>query len=390
MRFIKVGFNAVSATGGGGEEFKRVAYGMQQVLSAGRFLQEDINIIREALPTAGRLMQEAFGANRAEDLQKLNISTREFVNGLVDAMEKLPQVGDTMGKQVGRLSTVWNDFKASLADSVLKDAFQVGVAGFQLLVKEAGKFKEGLQFATELMLGVYDPNESARKKAAADAAQAKLDAPKLAMPRYLTAEEEAEWKKENEKWREARKKTLEKAAEDERDYQMRVGEERADAWLKRMNENIEEGKQAYEETLKELAKMDEDAAAAAEAKIAAFAGIAEAKAMMEDKMSQNINEGIQNRLKSRSERRAENDEKRRFENAKKSEEAALAKKLLKEERDKFKENELENLKKGKLWNEELEKARAKNDARDAVRKATEDGAMTLKDILTVLKTLATA
>lgn len=117
MQAIRVTFNAVTSAGGGNDEFGRVSYGMQQVLSAGRILQEDINIIREALPTAGKLMQEAFGASRAEDLQKLGISGRQFVEVLVEAMGKLPQLGDTMGKQIARFDAQMQDFSAKLGES---------------------------------------------------------------------------------------------------------------------------------------------------------------------------------------------------------------------------------------------------------------------------------
>lgn len=119
MKTIRVSFNSILASGGGSNEFGRFAYGLQQVLSAGRPLQEDINILRESLPIVGGLMKETFGANRAEDLQKLGISGRQFVETLVAALEKLPQIGDTMSRQMGRFQSQLDNFRAAAGESFL-------------------------------------------------------------------------------------------------------------------------------------------------------------------------------------------------------------------------------------------------------------------------------
>lgn len=392
FKMIRAGYNAIVSTGGGAAEFSRFAIAIQQLRNSPKPLQEEINQLREALPITSKLMQEAFGVQRAEDLQKLGVSGREFVDTIGEMLGKLPQVGNTLGKEVARLSTVWTDFKASLGDSLLGDVYQGGLNVIQELIGIGKMAKEGLQAGVEMAFGVYDPN--AKKKLAQEAAQAQenLDNREEAAAPFgkLTPEDMEEWKKANEKWRAERKQALEKAANDEKEFRDRVERERVEAVLAKIDEEMEEYKQAYQETVDEVKRMEEAALAEAQQKQIAFEGLAQAKEMLDNKLSENINEGIQKRLQTRSERRAEADEKRRFEKAKNSEEAALAKKILKEERDAFKKNEFENLKKGNLWNEEKAKLKARADAQDAVRKATEDGTMTLKDILTTLKTLATA
>jgi tape measure domain-containing protein len=122
MQTIKAGYNAILASGGGANEFSRFAVAIQQLRASPKPLQEELNQLREALPTTAKLMREAFGAQRAEDLQNLNISGRAFVDGFLASMERLPQVGDTMEKQIGRFKQLITDFKAELGKAAMPAA----------------------------------------------------------------------------------------------------------------------------------------------------------------------------------------------------------------------------------------------------------------------------
>jgi tape measure domain-containing protein len=390
FKMIRAGYNAIISTGGGEAEFSRFAVAVQQLRNSPKPLQEEINQLREALPTTAKLMQEAFGVQRAEDLQDLNVSGKEFVETIGELLVKLPQVGDTLGKQQGRLKTLWNDFLASLGDSFLMDLGQGAMAAAAHFIGTAGEVKAVLQEGLERAAGVYDPDEKKRLKEQAEVAQERLDMEKPAPFGKLSAEDIEEWKKSNEKWREERQRQRKKTEEEERETWERLAGWEVEWQIAKAERRSQEIEQIIAETQAELEKMEADREAALNARINAMQGVADAREIVEGKLAEEINKNIENRLKTRGERRAERDEERRFEKAKNAEESALAKKMLKESRDEFKKNELDNLKKGKFWNEEMEKMKARADAQEAVKKATQDGAMTLKDILVVLKTLATA
>ncbi len=145
MRTIRAGFNAILSTGGGNEEFSRFAIAVQQMRNSPKPLQEEINQLREALPTTAKLMKEAFGTTRSEELQKLGISGREFVDTLLIALEKLPQIGDTMGKQIGRFQAQIEDFKATAGETFMP-----------VLGQTMQKFSEEMKKLQDVSRGVAD------------------------------------------------------------------------------------------------------------------------------------------------------------------------------------------------------------------------------------------
>jgi len=118
MKTLKDGFNAIASSGGGAAEFSRFSVAIQQLRNSPKPLQEEINQLREALPTTAKLMKDAFGVQRAEDLQKLGITGKQFVEGFLAEMSKLPQIGDTLGKEIGRFQAQWEQFKATMGDSL--------------------------------------------------------------------------------------------------------------------------------------------------------------------------------------------------------------------------------------------------------------------------------
>lgn len=67
LRGIAKAAAAVAATP---EQFGRAINGLQQIANSTKPLQEDIGILREALPNAAMLLDKAFGSSRAEEIAK--------------------------------------------------------------------------------------------------------------------------------------------------------------------------------------------------------------------------------------------------------------------------------------------------------------------------------
>lgn len=108
--------NAIALAGGGAEEFNRVGVQMAQILGKSSVMQQDLNVIAESMPMIRTLMQDTFGATTAEGIRDLNISNREFIDGLIEAMETLPRAQDNLKNTIEKVGTSWSLFKASFVD----------------------------------------------------------------------------------------------------------------------------------------------------------------------------------------------------------------------------------------------------------------------------------
>lgn len=84
--------NAIATVGGGRENFELAIRGFGQLANAAKPLQQDLYQIANQLPQVNRLMIEAFGTNRAEDLAAMGITGKQLADFLVDALGKLPPV----------------------------------------------------------------------------------------------------------------------------------------------------------------------------------------------------------------------------------------------------------------------------------------------------------
>lgn len=402
MRLIKAGFNAVLSSGGGNDEFKRVAYGMQQVLSAGRFLQEDINIIREALPSAGKLMKETFGANRAEDLQKLNISTREFVEGLTAAMEKLPQLGDTMQKQFGRFQQQLTDFKAELGKAIMPAAsLGMGLVsgvlqGTQVIADSAaealagalGYDVEGMnrrELAQEEQAAALEEQKKKMSEIAAQKEKDKAQAEKDAASKDKSIEQGKTLAKVFGKFNDIIKDTAKSARELAAALDF---EDRMRAFTDQETTNAFEA--SLDKTRAELDQSIMDKRARdAEKRGEAFNDFVGPQQMTDDER-EDWRQRVQRAGMNKSERRAARDADRQ----EKEDIRKAADRKTREQMQEIKKNEreksFENAKQGKWLNEEATRRKLKDANRKSAEEAVKGAAQTLTDIKDILNKLATA
>lgn len=125
-----IGFgNALASSGKGKAELDGINLALTQMASSPKVLQEEINQIRERLPQFTTLMLQAFGTARSEDIQKMGISGKQFVERMVVELEKLPKA--TVG-----LKAAWensmdslNQSSARLGDILARNFNVAGVMG---------------------------------------------------------------------------------------------------------------------------------------------------------------------------------------------------------------------------------------------------------------------
>ena len=94
-----IGFgNALASVGAGKDDLAGVIRALSQIQGKGKVMAEEINQIAERLPQIRPLMQAAFGTSNTEALQKLGLSSEEFIGKLVAQLGNLARV--TSGPQV--------------------------------------------------------------------------------------------------------------------------------------------------------------------------------------------------------------------------------------------------------------------------------------------------
>lgn len=108
--------NALTSMGGGKEELGRVTTQFQQMLSKGKVLQEDIVIIAESLPNIGQLMEDAFGTRSAEAINKAGISVAQFIAGIREQLDLLPQAQGGIQSSFDNLGDSWFNLKSKVGE----------------------------------------------------------------------------------------------------------------------------------------------------------------------------------------------------------------------------------------------------------------------------------
>ena len=83
--------NGLAVAGKGAQELDGVILALTQIQSKGVVSAEEINQIAERLPQIRTLMQAAFGTASSEAIQKLGISSTQFIEGITSQLEKLPR-----------------------------------------------------------------------------------------------------------------------------------------------------------------------------------------------------------------------------------------------------------------------------------------------------------
>lgn len=107
--------NAVARSGGGRVELEGALLALTQIASKGKISAEEINQLNERIFEIRPALEAAFGTSNSEELQKLGISSEEFISKVTEELGKLDKVQ-------GGLS---NSFE-NLGDSIRSNLSRVG------------------------------------------------------------------------------------------------------------------------------------------------------------------------------------------------------------------------------------------------------------------------
>jgi tape measure domain-containing protein len=152
--------NAIGSGGGGSEELGRFIYGLQQVYASPKPLAEDLGQLKEALPVTAKLLTQAFGSARAEDLQKLNLSGKQVAETLLKMAEAMPKMERGLGGQIDAIKAKFDSLKemAGEESSGATKGFASGLSSFlDYIIKKQKEIKANEE-AFSLRAAGGDPN----------------------------------------------------------------------------------------------------------------------------------------------------------------------------------------------------------------------------------------
>lgn len=152
--------NAIASGGGGSEELGRFIYGLQQLYASPKPLAEELSQLKEALPVTSKLLREAFGSARAEDLQKLNLSGKQVAETLLKMAEAMPKMTRGLGGQIDAIKAKFETLKemAGEQSSGTTKGIAGGLSSFLDYIIKKQKEIQANEEAFSLMAAGGDPN----------------------------------------------------------------------------------------------------------------------------------------------------------------------------------------------------------------------------------------
>lgn len=136
---------ANASAAGTAEQFGAVMYQIQQSVSLGRLMSEDLKPIMQQIPTLGAAIQEHFGASQAEELNKRlkesGKSVRDFWLEVANLGQRLPATGETIANNIDNMGDAWVRLKASFSDvGMIKSA----TGAIAKLLETMAELREGV------------------------------------------------------------------------------------------------------------------------------------------------------------------------------------------------------------------------------------------------------
>jgi tape measure domain-containing protein len=134
-RSLKAFGNALVTVGKGAGDLKGVNLALTQIVTKQTGFGQELRQLSERLPQVRRAMKDAFGISTVEDFQKLGLTAKEFIEGLVIEFEKLPQVMGTVRNDLENLGIDFGLLEKAIGDTMI-DATSDVSKGLSRIVKE--------------------------------------------------------------------------------------------------------------------------------------------------------------------------------------------------------------------------------------------------------------
>ncbi len=147
--------NALATVGKGKAELDGVVVALSQIQSKGKVSAEEINQIAERVPQIRKVMQDAFGTADTEVLQKMGLSTEEFIGKVTTELQKLPLVAGGFQLSVENMTDSWTLLKLALAEPLTEPLQKLAdfLGGLAMKIEEFVKANPKIaEFAAKIAL----------------------------------------------------------------------------------------------------------------------------------------------------------------------------------------------------------------------------------------------
>ncbi len=384
--------NKVAAFGGGGEEMKGVLLALSQISAKGKISAEEINQIAERLPTVRRDMKEAFGTANTEELQKMNLAAEDFINTLLNKWSEAPPMVSGITEELKKFRMAMDEIKGYAGQvfapivSEATGAIQRFAAAHRALLLDVDKlFGGGLarRMDAEDFLGRMQRAE----------ADANALAGRENDPAKVKAAEEARLKRLEEsdrlirEFREKRGGVMDLAKQQADDEQAQL--EIVRAQLAEITD-IEEVTRAINDAYQNQNAISDELFSKYQQIVQLKREEANLEERINRKRAEEINRKVAEEMLGPQERRQrmrdQNDKDRAMRRVMREEE----RNRLKEEERKARKNMLDDIKEGKFWDKDEARKRIRENVAKEWKDIFKDSKEHLKNIETILRTLATA
>lgn len=159
-RALRAFGNALATVGKGRAELDGVVLALSQIQSKGKVSAEEINQLAERLPQIRVAIRDAFGTADTEAIQKLGITSQQFIEKVIQQFEKLPAVTGGIGNSFENLRDRAERSLASIGKALVPAA-KAALDALDPLIEKAGqvadaftKLPQPVQTATIALLGI--------------------------------------------------------------------------------------------------------------------------------------------------------------------------------------------------------------------------------------------
>ena len=104
--------NALATVGKGKADLEGVGLALSQIMSKGKVSAEEINQIAERVPQIRIAMKDAFGTADTEVIQKMKLTSQEFIAGVTAELGKLDKATGGLRNSAENLSDAWFQLRA--------------------------------------------------------------------------------------------------------------------------------------------------------------------------------------------------------------------------------------------------------------------------------------
>ncbi len=119
--------NALTLAGGNSEDLAGVTLALTQIVSKGKVFAEEINQIAERVPQVRKAMMNIWGTADTEALQKMGISTEDFIAKVTDELAKLPKATGGINNAIDNTGQAITMFLANLGEDINKTFDVTGI-----------------------------------------------------------------------------------------------------------------------------------------------------------------------------------------------------------------------------------------------------------------------